>query len=677
VSRAVPSVENRPDARLPEALRAVYAQALTALRLGHAGTAERQLRVIQAATPGEAASLHLLGAALLAQGKVEQAVGSLEAAVAAAPDFWPARVDLARAYRQGGRAEAARETLRAVVKAAPRLDGAWLAYGDVLVDLGKYPDARFAYEQARLLDPERARIEQATAAFIAGDRSSAESLFREVLKADASHVGALCGLAAIALGTGNTRDAERLVRHALRQTAHAPLAQRALAHTLIAAGRLVEAESATRELLQIEPQNPQNWVALGTVLTRLLRQGDALAAYEQAAHLNPGQVALRLSIGHVLKTLGQRAACEQAYQECLRMDAACAEAYWSLADLKTYVFSDAQVEAMGGLLADPSVNDAGRAHLQFALGRAFEQQHRHREAFAHYTAGNGLRRKSSSFDIAAFEGKSRRVGQFFARAFFQARAGVGSPDPAPIFIVGLPRSGSTLVEQILASHSQVEGTMELPNILTQVRELERLDPRGDGYPESLRDASPERLAGLGRRYLEETRPLRCGRPRFIDKMPNNFSHVGLIHLILPNATVIDVRRHPMDACFSAYKQHFAEGQSFSYDLDDLGRYYRCYLALMDHWDEVLPGKVMHLPYEALVREPDRHVRRLLAHCGLPFEAACLRFHETRRPVRTASAEQVRQPLYTSGIGYWKNFAAELEPLRKSLGDCLERFADPS
>ncbi len=217
--------------------------------------------------------------------------------------------------------------------------------------------------------------------------------------------------------------------------------------------------------------------------------------------------------------------------------------------------------------------------------------------------------------------------------------------------------------------------MELPNIVTMVREFDHLGGGNDAYPESVRSASAEQLAALGRRYLDETRPIRTGRPRFIDKMPNNFSHVGLIHAILPNATMIDVRRHPMDACFSTFKQHFAEGQSFSYDLEDLGRYYRCYLALMDHWDAVLPGKVLHVCYEELVRDAESGIRALLAHCGLPFEPACLKFHETERPVRTASSEQVRQPLYASGIGYWKHFAQQLEPLRLSLGDCLERFAD--
>jgi tetratricopeptide (TPR) repeat protein len=658
-------------------LRAAYGEALAALRLGRAETAERQLRAIQAASPGEINSLHLLGLALLTQGKIKPAIETLEAAVAAAPAFARARVDLARAYRAEGRFKAARQELRRVLQEAPSLDAAWLAYADVLVDLEKYIDAKFAFEQARQLDPHRKRIEEATADFVAGNGQAAEGIFRDILKSDSSHVAALCGLAAISLGAGNTRDSERLLRHALKQTAHMPLARRGLSHTLLAAGRLPEAEAAMRDLLKLEPENPQNWVALGSVYTRLLRQADALAAYEEAARLNPAQVRLHLSIGHIHKTLGRRRESEQAYHECLRIDPACGEAYWSLADLKTYVFGDDKIAAMRGLLADPCGEAGSKAQLHFALARALEQRKQFQQSFTHYAAGNALRRGASPFDIANFERKSRRVAASFDATFFAERLGGGCPDASPIFIVGLPRSGSTLVEQILASHSRVEGTMELPNILTMVREFDHSGAGRDGYPESVRDASRERLRALGRRYLDETRPIRTGRPHFIDKMPNNFSHIGLIHAILPNATIIDVRRHPMDACFSTFKQHFAEGQSFSYDLDDLGRYYRCYLALMDHWDDVLPGKVMHLQYEELIRDSDATIRRLLHHCGLPFEDACLSFHETRRAVRTASSEQVRQPLYASGVGYWKHFTKELEPLRASLGDCIERFADRS
>jgi tetratricopeptide (TPR) repeat protein len=655
-------------------LQAAYYEAFALLKTGRAASAERQLRAIQAARAGDGDVSHLLGAALLYQDKVTEAISFLERAVASRPDFWQARTDLARAYRAGGRQQEARAELKRVVAAAPMLESAWLAYGDVLVDLEKYPDALYAYECARVADPEVRRIEQARDALSKDDHKTAETIFREILRADPAHVGALCGLAAVSLTVSRPRDALRLLKHALKQSARLPLARRGLAQALLALGTLPEAEATMRDLLSMESESVNNWVALATVYTRLMRQEDALAAFEQAARINPDEVRLRLSIGHLNKTLGRRSECEQAYKRCLEMDPAMGEAYWSLADLKNYVFSDAEIDSMLSLVKGQDGDDQDQAHLHFALGRAFEHKQDYPKAFDHYAAGNLRRRKTVPFDIGAFEDKTRRVRECFDPAFFAARAGCGHPDPAPIFIVGLPRSGSTLVEQILASHSRVEGTFELPNLLTIVREFDHADAAHDAYPEIVRAASPEQLGNLGRRYIEETTPLRGARPYFIDKMPNNFSHVGLIHAILPRAVIIDARRHPMDACFSTFKQHFAEGQSFSYDLEDLGRYYRCYLSLMDHWDEVLPGKVLRLQYEQLIREPEREIRRLLRHCSLPFEPACLKFHETRRSVRTASAEQVRQPLYTSGVGYWRHFEAQLAPLRRALGDAMDRFS---
>jgi tetratricopeptide (TPR) repeat protein len=659
----------RPTPALGDRLR----QAHSALREGRAATAERWLRALQAQFPQESACLWLLGAALLDLEKIQESIAMLEAALALAPDFADARVDLARACRHAGDAPRARAEVRRVLEKHPHHHRAWLAYGDALVDLGQFGDARVAFERAALTDPQRRAVAEATAALVADDRKSAERLFREILRSDPSHLAGLCGLAALSLAADKPGDAERLLRHALKQSAHSPLPRRGLGQTLLALGRLEEAGATARQLTRIEPENPQSWIMIAAIATRLMRQEEALEAYEQAARLKPDEARIRMSIGHVLKTLGRRAESEAAYKAALAMDPGKAEAYWSLADLKNYSFSDAEIAAMQQLLAAAGMDRGQAAQLEFALGKAFEQRRKYGESFEYYARGNALRRLDAPFDIEHFERRSARICAFFNGEFFARHAGSGNPSPAPIFIVGLPRSGSTLIEQILASHSRVEGTMELPNIITITHQFEDMEAGRDGYPETVGTAPPGLFAALGNRYLEETAPLRGGRERFTDKLPNNFSHVGLIHAILPQATIIDARRHPMDTCFSVFKQHFAEGQTFGYDLEDLGRYYRCYLALMDHWDAVLPGKVLHFQYEELVRDPEARIRRLLQHCGLPFESACLSFHETRRSVRTASAEQVRQPLYSSGVGHWRHFEAQLAPLRRALGDVLRRF----
>jgi len=648
-------------------------QAHAALRAGRVATAERALRALEARVPGEVNCLWLLGAALLAQDKVAESIATLERVLGRVPEFSHARVDLARAYRQDGRAARAREEVRRVLEKMPHHHLAWLAYGDALVDLEQYADARVAFERARQSDPQRQQVEQATTALVADDRKTSERIFRDILHADPSHVAALCGLAALSLAADKPNDAERLLRHALKQSPHNPLAWRGLVQTFLALSQLQAAQSAAYRLTKLEPENPQSWITIGLVSTRLMRQKEALEAYEQAARLKPEEVRLRISIGHIHKTLGRRSDSEAAYKAALAIDPAIAEAYWSLADLKNYFFSDAEIAAMQRLLAIDEIKRADAAQINFALGRAFEQREQYADAFYYYARGNALRRLDAPFDIEHFERRAMRIWTFFDTEFFTKHAGGGDPSTAPIFIVGLPRSGSTLVEQILASHSRVEGTMELPNIINITHQFDDMVENRDGYPETVGAAPVGLFTILGSRYLQETAPLRTGREHFTDKLPNNFSHVGLIEAILPHATIIDARRHPMDACFSTFKQHFADGQTFSYDLMDLGRYYRSYLSLMDHWDTVLPGKVLRFHYEDLVRDPETNIRRLLEHCRLPFEPACLSFHETRRSVRTASAEQVRQALYTSGVGHWRHFEKELEPLRLALGDCLERF----
>jgi outer membrane receptor protein involved in Fe transport/tetratricopeptide (TPR) repeat protein len=605
---------------------------------------------------------------------VTDAIERLQAAVAGAPDELPARLDLARAYRRAGLIHAAFEEIRRALRMSQSLAPAWWVLADILAELQRPTKAIAAFGRAQALDKYRSGVIEARKAMGAGNAAQAQTLYQAILREDARHVEALCGLAALYLSVGRIHDAERLLRHAAAQSAYFPPALRLRGQVLLELGRLPQARAAIRRSLDLEPRNEHGWLALASIEGRLMRPEAALEAYRQAERINPNQRLVHLSIGHMLKTLGRRGECERVYHECLERDPKSGEAYWSLADLKNYVFSDAEVASMESDLGQSAGDDHNAALLQFALGRAREQRHEYAQAFEHYKVGNRLRHAHARFDFDGFESRSGRLIANLDRHFFAANRGSGVADDSPIFIVGLPRSGSTLVEQILASHSRVEGTMELPNILNFVREFDELGADGNAYPESLREAPRAVFEALGRRYLEETRPLRHGRARFIDKLPNNFSHVGLIQVMLPNATIIDVRRHPLDAGLSCFKQCFAAGQTFTYDLAGLGRYYRQYLALMDHWDTVLPGKVLHVSYEELVRTPEPAIRTLLAHCGLDFESRCLRFHETQRAIRTASSEQVRRPMNTSGIGYWRHFEPELAPLRHTLGDCLQRFA---
>jgi len=383
--------------------------------------------------------------------------------------------------------------------------------------------------------------------------------------------------AALSLAADVPHDAERLLRHARKQSEHVPLAYRGLGPALLALGRIKEADAAARHLLKMEPENPQSWITIAAVSTRLMRQEEALEAYEQAARFKPDEVRLRMSIGHVQKTLGRRRESEASYKAALALDPGNAEAYWSLADLKNYTFSETEVAAMQSLLASDKGARSNEAQLNFALGKAFEQRQLYPQAFAHYATGNARRRLDAPFDIENFERRSARIRAFFDGAFFAARAGSGNLSDAPIFIVGLPRSGSTLVEQILASHSCVEGTMELPNIINITREFEDLSANRDGYPESVGGASAVQL-GCARQPLHRgDRAATAGAERFTDKLPNISVTSDSSTRSCRHATIIDARRHPMDACFSTFKQHFAEGQTFSYDLDHLGRYYRCYL----------------------------------------------------------------------------------------------------
>ena len=661
------------EQKLGVGFQEAYVRALRILERGETVAAERELREIQRRWPGEVNSRRALALSLLAQGRNAEGIGMLEAVLTAAPDFAHAMLDLARAYRVQGRLQRAAELLRKALGQDASLHEGWRLLGDLHANLGDFAAAGYAFQRFIDTDTYGPTLAEAAQCLAREDGKKAETIFRKILHQNPNHIGALCGLAAISLGAGFHGDAQRLLKHALKQSAHMPLIRRGLAQAYLDTGDLEEAEAAVRHSLLIDGASSPSWVLLGSVLAHSMRQEEALDAYTQALNIDPTQFRVELSRGHVLKTLGRRAAAEAAYRRCLELKPEYGEAYYSFADLKNYHFSEAELAAMLETLQRTPIAAKSHAQIHFAVGRALEQREQYTEAFRHYASGNSMRRRDAPFDAPAFEQKCRRVAAAFSAEFLRSHNGCGSADSAPIFVVGLPRSGSTLVEQVLASHSCIEGTMELPHLLRLVRELDQSQGAADTYPESVLGLNEQTFKGLGERYIGETRIYRSDRARFIDKMPNNFSHVGLLQLILPRATVIDVRRNPMDTCFSAYKQHFAQGQSFTYDLEDLGRYYLSYIELMDHWDRVLPGKVFHVAYEELVRNTETVVRQLIAHCGLEFEPSCLRFHETQRSVRTASSEQVRLPMYDSSIGHWRHFETELEPLRRTLGGILTRF----
>jgi len=554
----------------------------------------------------------------------------------------------------------------------------WRALGDQLRLGGDIPGADRAYARqmrATVSDPELVR---AADLLCAGQLAEADGLLRAAMARRAGDPLALWLLAEVASRTGQNGEAEALLARCLAQAPGFTAARYAYAMVLYWRNKTVETLEQARRLLADDPKNP---VYLHLKATSLFRLGDddgAIAAYAEVLAAHPDEPLTWMSYGHALKTVGRQADAVAAYRRSLALSPGLGEAWWSLANLKTVRLDADDIARMQAALPLPDLSDIDRLQLHFALGKALEDARRDAEAFAHYAQGAALQRARVDYDPDDTTAQMRRTKALLSRGFFAARAGQGSPRPDPIFVVGLPRSGSTLVEQILASHSLVEGTQELPHIPALAARLGGPARRESesAYPDILAALSPQELAALGEEYLALCQVhRRLDRPYFIDKLPNNFSHVGFIHLILPQAKIVDARRHPLGAGFSCFKQHFAAGQDFTYDQTDLGRYYRDYVELMAHFDAALPGRVHRVIYEAMVADPEAQVRALLDHCGLPFEAACLTFYENDRAVRTASSEQVRQPIFKDAAEHWRRFEPWLGPMKAALGPVLDAYPD--
>ena len=509
------------------------------------------------------------------------------------------------------------------------------------------------------------------------DLPRAELLLRRRLRARPTDVAAIRMLAELAARLGRYEDAATLLERCLELAPGFDAARQNYAMVLHRHNRPAEALVEVDRLLARNPSDPGCRNLKAVILCRTGDYLPAIALYEGLVAQFPTQARLWLSLGHALKTAGYAARAIEAYRKAAAIEPHFGDAWWSLANLKTFRFDDADLAAMRAQLRRDDLGDEDRLHLDFALAKALEDRGEDAAAFGHYAAANARRLARVPYSAEDNRRRIDRAISLYTEAFFREREGSGAPDRDPIFIVGMPRAGSTLVEQILSSHPQVEATMELPELTSLARILRLQGGDIDSparYHEALAALDRDALRGLGERYLANTRIQRkTAAPRFIDKMPNNFAHIGLVRLALPNATIIDVRRHPMACGFSLFKQHFARGQDFSYGLADIGHFYRDYVRLMAHFDAVLPGRVHRVLYEDLVADTERQVRRLLDHCRLPFDPACLRFFENDRPVRTASSEQVRQPIHTGGLDHWKRFEPWLEPLRQALGPVLDAW----
>jgi tetratricopeptide (TPR) repeat protein len=641
--------------------------------------AERQANEILTAVPDHPEAVLILGLAQRINGKPAESRATLEKLVAG-HQFWAdAHYQLGATLSALGLAEEATRALKSATELKPQLSEAWRALGDLATAAGDAAAADRYYAQQIKTSVSNPALLEAAGALLDNRLAIAERLLKGFLKHFPTDVAAIRMLAEVAARIGRFADAETLLRRCLELSPSFVPARHNYALALLRQGKVAEALAQVDLLLRNNPHDPGYRNLKAAALGQIGDYAETIAMYEGVLRDHPNQPKVWMSYGHALKTAGRGQDGIAAYRRGIEQMPELGEAYWSLANLKTFRFAEGDLAAMRTQLGRTDLGAEDRLHFHFALGKALEDEGDYADSFAHYAEGNRIRKAQMGYEAADTTERVRRTKALFTSGFLAAHAGSGCQAPDPIFIVGLPRSGSTLIEQILSSHSAVEGTMELPDLTSIAVRLADRRGRGDPtrFPECLADMDDGQLEALGAEYLERTRVQRkTARPFFIDKMPHNFFYTGMLRLILPNAKVIDARRHPLGACFSGFKQHFARGQPFTYGLEDLGLYYRDYVDLMDHFDGVAPGAVHRVHYETMVEDTEAEVRRLLDYLGLPFEDACLRFHENERAVRTASSEQVRRPIFREGIDHWRHYEPWLQPLKEALGETATRYPDP-
>jgi tetratricopeptide (TPR) repeat protein len=629
------------------------------------------------AVPENRDVLYLIAANQRCLNRIREALASLQRIEQFHPRFSLLYQERAHCYATLGDVPRAMDAFWRAVNLNPALATSWIMLERFYRMSGDLKKAATAAEQLSILKQLPPEIVQAGSFFSDGDLAAAENVLRAYLSNVGNHAEALRLLARIERQRGALGEAEPLFEAALKLAPNYHAARLDYVRILIDRQKYLQAQEIIKSLLEIESCNKEYLSLCAAACAGLGQHGAALDVYRRLLEASPGSPELHVAVGHSLKSLGRQKEAIESYKTAAGIRPSFGDAYWSLANLKAYRFSQDDIAQMRLEEAAPGAHAADRCHLCFALGNAYEDRSEYAESWQFYERGNRLKRAESRYLPAIMESNTCQQIEVCTAQFFTSRAGVGAPDPDPIFILGLPRSGSTLVEQILASHSQVEGTQELYDIPRIVLGLQGPGSNlGDSrYPCVLADLVPEEFRKLGERYLTDTRPYRSGKPFFVDKMPNNFRHIGLVRLMLPNAKIIDMRREPMACCFSNLRQLFASGQEFTYSIEDIARYYRTYLELMRHWDAVLPGKILRVSYEDLVDGLERNVRRILEFCGLGFEPGCIEFYRTERSVRTPSSEQVRQPIFREGLGRWRNYEPWLGPLKDALGDALIRYRE--
>lgn len=642
--------------------------------------AARRARAILTDSPGHPEASLLLAAASRKLGDPAAAAAALESLADAQRNTPLMQLELGRTYAAGARTAAAMTAFRQAVALDPGLADGWRELAALAFAAGDTRAGDAAYACYLGLTPCRPELSDALAALADNRLDAAEALLQRLVRAAPHDAEALRLFAQVATRREDFTAAEQRLNRCLDLAPGDAAARYDLANVLHRQNRHAEALPLLERLLALAPSH-LDYLHLKAQALRFLGRNDAaITLMEAAVRLHPDEEQAWLLSGHLLREVGRQSAAIAMYRRALMARPGSGRAYWSLANLKTFRFDDTDLETMQQRLAAGESTGTDLTHLEFALGKGLEDARRFQGSFEHYARGNARHRATIGYDAAATTAIVRRSMAVCNARFFADRRGWGSGREDPIFIIGLPRSGSTLVEQILASHSEVEGTRELPNIPAIARELlARPQPAGDeAYPRPVAALEPAQIGALAARYLAETRTHRpLGRPRFVDKMLSNFAHLGLIQLMFPRAAILDVRRHPLGCSFSCYKQLFARGLGHTYDLRELGLYYRDYAQLLAHVDTVLPARVHRVHYERLVADPEGEVRRLLDYCGLPFEPGCLHFHDNRRVVQTISSEQVRRPIYADSVDQWVHYLPWLGPLEEALGDLVGAYPGPS